>query len=47
MLLELADECDNQDLNTNNSKTMVLMESDTPIYVNNTQIENVVSYVYQ
>ena len=28
------------------SKTKVMMENDTPIYVNNTQIENVESYIY-
>ena len=30
----------------NKSKTKVRMENDTPIYVNNTQIENVENYVY-
>ncbi|MEG7522739.1 MAG: hypothetical protein M3H12_06515, partial [Chromatiales bacterium] len=30
----------------NNSKTKVMMENDTPIYVNTTQIEKVESYVY-
>ena len=30
----------------NKSKTKVMMETDTPIYVNNTQIENVESYIY-
>ena len=29
----------------NKSKTKVTMENDTPIYVNNTQIENVESYI--
>ena len=46
MLLELADESDNQGLKMNKSKTKVTMENNTPIYVNNTQIENVESYVY-
>ena len=27
------------------SKTKVMMKNDTPVYVNNTQIENVESYV--
>ena len=44
-LHELADEIDNQGLKMNKSKTKVMMETDTPIYVNNTQIENVESYV--
>ena len=30
----------------NKSKTKVMMETDTPVYVNNTQIENVESYIY-
>ena len=30
----------------NNLKTKVMMENDTPIYVNNTQIKNVESYIY-
>ena len=30
----------------NRSKTKVMMENDAPIYVNNTQIENVESYTY-
>ena len=46
MLQELADESENQGLNVNMSKTRVIMETDTPIYVNNTQIENVESYIY-
>ena len=44
MLQELADESENQDLKMN--KTKVMMETDTPIYVNNTQIENFESYIY-
>ena len=44
MLQELADESDSQCLKMNRSKTNVMMETDTPIYVNNTQIENVESY---
>ncbi|KAK2191839.1 hypothetical protein NP493_44g07037 [Ridgeia piscesae] len=39
MLQELADESANQDLK-------VMMENDTQIYVNNTRIENVESYIY-
>ena len=46
MIQELADESDNQGLKMNKSKTKVMMETDTPIYVNNTQIENVESYIY-
>ena len=46
MLQESADESDNQDLKMNKSKTKVMMETDTPIYVNNTQIENVECYIY-
>ena len=30
----------------NKSKTKVVMENDTPVYVNTTQIENVESYIY-
>ena len=44
MLQELADERENQGLMTmNKSKTKVMMENDTPVYVNNTQIE---IYIY-
>ena len=46
MLQELADESDNQGLKMNKLKTKVMMETDTPIYVNNTQIENIDSYIY-
>ena len=46
MLQELADESENQGLKMNKSKTKVMMEIDTPIYVNNTQVENVESYIY-
>ena len=46
MLQELADESDNQGLKMNKSKTKVMMESDIPIHVNNTQIENFESYFY-
>jgi len=46
MLQELADESDNQGLKMNMSKTNVMMETDTPIYVNNTQLGNVESYIY-
>ena len=41
MLQELADEGENQGLKMNESKTKVMMENDTPIYINNTHIENV------
>ena len=30
----------------NKSKTKVMMENDTPIYVKNTRFENVDSYIY-
>ena len=40
-LQELAHVNENQGL-----KTKAIMENDTPIYVNNTQIENVESYIY-
>ncbi|MEG7522940.1 MAG: reverse transcriptase domain-containing protein, partial [Chromatiales bacterium] len=46
MLQELAAESENQGLKMNNSKTKVMMENDTPIYINTNQIENVESYVY-
>ena len=46
MLQELADERDNRGLKMNKSKTKVMMEGDTPIFVNNAQIENVESYIY-
>ena len=46
MLQELAGESENQDLKMNKLKTNVLVEHDTPIYVNNTQIENGENYVY-
>ena len=46
MLQELPAKSDNQGLKMNKSKTKVMMDTDTPIYVNNTQIENVESYIY-
>ena len=46
MLQELADASDNQGLKMNKSNTKVIMENDTPIYVKNTQIENIESYIY-
>ena len=46
MLQELAAESENQGLKMNKSTTKVMMENDTPIYVINTQIENVDSYIY-
>ena len=41
ILQELTVESENQGMKINKSKTKVMMENDTPIYVNNTQIENV------
>ncbi|MEG7522671.1 MAG: hypothetical protein M3H12_06170 [Chromatiales bacterium] len=46
MLQEQADDSENQGLKMNSSKTKVMLENDTPIYVNTTEIENVESYVY-
>ena len=46
MLQELPDESVNRGLKMKKSKTNVMMENDTPIYVNNTQFENVESYIY-
>ena len=46
MLQELADESDNQGLKMNISKIKVMVETDTPMYVNNTQIVNIESYIY-
>ena len=46
ILQELADESNNQNLKMNKSKTKVMMENYTPMYVNNTQTENVESYIY-
>ena len=46
MLQELADEGENHGLKMYKSKAEVVMENDTPVYVNNTQIENVESYIY-
>ena len=45
MLQELADESKNHGLKMNMSKTKMMMENDTPTYVNNTQIDNVESYI--
>ena len=39
MLQELPDESENQALKMNKSKTKVMIENDTTIYVNNTQTE--------
>ena len=44
MLQEFADESENQGLKMNKSKTKAMIENDTPMYVNNTQTENVESY---
>ena len=46
MLQELVDKSENQGLKMNKSKTKMVIETDTPIYVNNTQIENVENYIY-
>ena len=48
MLHELADESGNKSVKMNKSETMVKTDIDTPIYVNNTQIEIeiVESYIY-
>ena len=46
MLQKLVDESGNQGLKMNKSQTKVIMETDTPVYVNNTQIENAESYIY-
>ena len=46
MIQELADESENQGLKMNKSKTKVMMETDISVYVNNTQTENVESYIY-
>ena len=46
MLRELPDESENHGLKINKSKAKVLMENNTPIYVNNIQIKNVESYIY-
>ena len=46
MLQELADQSENQGLKMNKSKTKVMLENESQKYVNNTQIENVESYIY-
>ena len=46
MLQILSDESENQCLKMNESKIKVKTETDTPIHVKNTQIENVESYMY-
>ena len=46
MLQELAYESGNQGMKMNKSKTKVMMENDTSIYVTNTPIDNVESYIY-
>ena len=46
MLKELCEESNLSGLRMNISKTKIMVEDNTPIYVNNTQIENVESYVY-
>ena len=46
MLNELCEESNLSGLRMNISKTKIMVEYNTPIYVNNTQIENGESYVY-
>ena len=46
MLQELCEESNISGLRMNISKTKIMVEDNTPINVNNTQIENVESYVY-
>ena len=46
MLQELCEESNLSGLRMNIPKTKIMVEDNTPIYVNNTQIENVESYVY-
>ena len=46
MLHELPDVSDNQSLKMDKSKTKVIMENHTPIYVNHTQIKTVESKIY-
>jgi len=46
MLHEVADESESPGLKMNKMKTKVMMENDIPVSVNNTQIENVESYIY-
>ena len=46
MLQELGDESENLNLKKNKSKTKVIRKNDTPIYVNNAQIENAECYIY-
>ena len=44
-LQQMLHESENQSLKTNKSKTKLMMKTDTPIYVNNTNIENVEIYL--
>ena len=44
MLQELADESENKGLKINKSKTKMMLENNTLIHINNTQIKNVESY---
>ena len=44
MLQDLADDSEIQGVKMNKSKTKMMMENDTPIYVNNTQIEDIESW---
>ena len=45
MLEELADGSENQVLKMNKSKSKVVMDTDKPTYVNNTQFGNIESYI--
>ena len=45
MLQELADESEHRGLTMNLSTTKVMMENDTPIYVDNTETKNIESYI--
>ena len=46
MLQEVAVERENRGLKMNKTTKKAMMENDAPIYVNNTEIENVESYIY-
>ena len=46
MLQDVADASKNQGLKMSMSKKNVIIENDTPIYIDNTQIENVERYNY-
>ena len=46
MLQELAEDSENHCRRKNNSATKVMMENDTPLYIDAIQIETVDSYNY-